>query len=183
MLFNTIENAYKRNCWNNSSSFNYRYITFFCFVLVYFRFCFSSISDKESMDINNMETTTFMQSNQQQSATTNNKNKKKKKCRGNRKLQHFKRKCRSRGMTEEQIIELINSRNNNIVSNTNIPMKKKEKQKRKRFERNNEENNTTIRSINQLSISHPQQEQPLSKRLKTNQEENNTTSIRHNSKK
>ena len=36
----------------------------------------------------------------------------KKKCHGNRKLYHFKRKCRSRGMTEEQITVLINTRNN-----------------------------------------------------------------------
>ena len=36
----------------------------------------------------------------------------KKKCHGNRKLYHFKRKCRSRGMTEEQITALINTRNN-----------------------------------------------------------------------
>jgi hypothetical protein len=40
--------------------------------------------------------------------------KKKKKCHGNRKLQHFKRKCRARGLTEEQITTRIQNRNNTI---------------------------------------------------------------------
>ena len=33
--------------------------------------------------------------------------KKTKKCHGNKKLHHFKRKCRSRGMTEEEITETV----------------------------------------------------------------------------
>lgn len=37
--------------------------------------------------------------------------KRKSKCHGNRKLQHFKKKCREQGLTEEEITELIHSRN------------------------------------------------------------------------
>ncbi len=37
--------------------------------------------------------------------------KKKRKCNGNRKLQHFKRKCRARGLNEEKITTLIHERN------------------------------------------------------------------------
>jgi hypothetical protein len=33
---------------------------------------------------------------------------------GNRKLQHFKRKCRTRGLTEEQIATQIQNRNHTI---------------------------------------------------------------------
>ncbi|CAF1315540.1 unnamed protein product [Rotaria sp. Silwood1] len=40
--------------------------------------------------------------------------KKESKCHGNRKLQHFKRKCRARDLTEEQIIALIRTRNDEI---------------------------------------------------------------------
>jgi DNA-binding transcriptional MerR regulator len=76
----------------------------------------------------------------------------KKKCHGNRNLYHFKRKCRSRGMTEEQIAALINSRNddrqqvNDAGSAVVLPSRhqleqkrqkqKKRPNKRKRAERN-----------------------------------------------
>lgn len=51
---------------------------------------------------------------------------KKKKSHVNRKLQRFKRKCRSRDMTKEQIIELPNSRGNeNNVSSDQSSQKSK----------------------------------------------------------
>ena len=81
----------------------------------------------------------------------------KKKCHGNRKLYHFKRKCRSRGMTEEQITALINTRNNDhhqenddgstvVLPNRHQLRQKKQNQKkplnkRKRAERRDEEQN------------------------------------------
>lgn len=37
---------------------------------------------------------------------------------GNRKLQYFKRKCRKRGLNEEQIAVLINTRNDTACANT-----------------------------------------------------------------
>lgn len=107
----------------------------------------------------------------------------KKKCRGNRKLQHFKRKCRSRGMTEEQITTVIHNRNNNnnISSNDNNQIQKKQKKKnqfnkRKQSQRNHQEETTTIRSISQLSIS---QQQPVPKKVKSDKEENNMASDSH----
>ncbi|CAF1449613.1 unnamed protein product [Adineta ricciae] len=42
------------------------------------------------------------------------KKKKEKKCHSNRKLQHFKRKCRARGLTEEQIHGLIQTKHHTI---------------------------------------------------------------------
>lgn len=111
---------------------------------------------------------------------------KKKKCHGNQKLHHFKRKCRSRGMTEEQIVELINTRNNNNnqikqqQQHNKKNMQKKQLNKRKRSQRNTEIDNTTFKSMSQLSLS---QQQPLPKKLKTNaKEENNMPSINHNLK-
>ena len=109
---------------------------------------------------------------------------KKKKCRGNRKLQHFKRKCRSRGMTEEQITTIIHNRNNNnnISSNDNNQIQKKQTKKKNQFnkrkqsQRNHQEETTTIRSISQLSIS---QQQPIRKKVKSDNEENNMASDSH----
>jgi len=43
---------------------------------------------------------------------------KKNKCHGNRKLQHFKRKCRARGLNEEEITTLIHKRNDTISERT-----------------------------------------------------------------
>ena len=112
----------------------------------------------------------------------------KKKCRGNRKLQHFKRKCRSRGMTEEQITEIINHRTMNNDNEMNISNDIKQKQKknknksnkRKRSQQNREETNPVIRSLSQISISQEQQQQLLAKKFKTNEKENPTTSIHFN---
>ena len=121
--------------------------------------------------------------------------KKKKKCHGNRKLQRFKRKCRSRGMTEEQITQLISARNasednnqvdNTIVTNTSYIEKKANTKKRRRFnkrkrsERKNEEQTnaitTTVRFMSQLSIG----QSPPKKRRKTNQNENHMANINPN---
>ena len=63
----------------------------------------------------------------------------KKKCHGNRKLQHFKRKCRAHGITEDEITKLIESRNNqprttnsihNHDSSTNSGTKKSKNKKK-----------------------------------------------------
>ena len=112
---------------------------------------------------------------------------KKKKSHGNRKLQHFKRKCRSRGMTEEQITELLNSRGNeNSISSDHSHQKSKKPtnnkrriDKRKRSDQNSQGTNTTIRSMSQLSLS--QQHQPVRKKVKTREVENDTAFSNHNS--
>ena len=123
--------------------------------------------------------------------------KKEKKCHGNRKLQRFKRKCRSRGMTEEQITELIQTRNttqtNNLVvstvltstthtekkNNNNKKKKKRQCNKRSRSDRKNEEqtnaNTTTVRSMSQLSI-----DQPPRKKIKTNENKSYMAKIHQN---
>ena len=112
----------------------------------------------------------------------------KKKCHGNRKLYHFKRKCRSRGMTEEQIKALINARNNdqqqvNDAGNTmGLPSRHKLEQKkplnkRKRAERKDEEQNQMNKSMSQLSVS--QLSRP--KKLKAKEDEGTIAStIRSN---
>ena len=113
----------------------------------------------------------------------------KKKCHGNRKLYHFKRKCRSRGMTEEQITALINTRNNDhhrvndVGSTVVLPSRhqlgeKKQKKplnKRKRVERNDEEQNQMNKSMSQLSVS--QQSRP--KKLKAKEDESAIASTIH----
>ena len=121
--------------------------------------------------------------------------KKKKKCHGNRKLQRFKRKCRSRGMTEEQITELIQTRNttqtNDLVVSTvltstthtekknNNKKKKRQCNKRSRSDRKNGEqtnaNTTTVRSMSQLSI-----DQPPRKKIKTNENKSYMANINQN---
>ena len=121
--------------------------------------------------------------------------KKKKKCHGNRKLQRFKRKCRSRGMTDEQITELIQTRNttrtNDLVVSTvltstthtekknNNKKKKRQCNKRSRSDRKNEEqrnaNTTAVRSMSQLSI-----DQPPRKKMKTNEKKSYMANIKQN---
>jgi hypothetical protein len=136
-----------------------------------------------------------MEIDEQQQRQSEIKTEKKKKCHGNRKLHHFKRKCRSRGMTDVQIAELINTRNSNndnqvntYVNNPNVsnkhPIKKQNRNKkpslkRKRSGQNNEEHNQIIGSMSQLSISN---QQSVKKRLKGNEEENSvtTTLVNHN---
>jgi hypothetical protein len=81
---------------------------------------------------------------------------KEKKCHGNRKLQHFKRKCRARGLNEEQSAALIDARHHAISEQllndqtANNQIKKSTKRKRDRSEQNLI--NSSIKSLSQLSI-------------------------------
>ena len=84
----------------------------------------------------------------------------KSKCHGNRKLQHFKRKCRARGLNQEKIAVLIQTRNH-IVSEQLLNSQTKQSTKRKRDQLNQASINSSIKSISQLSIS-----QEASKKLK-----------------
>jgi hypothetical protein len=82
----------------------------------------------------------------------------KKKCHRNRKLQHFKRKCRARGLTEEQIKILIQNRNNTIsetfLSDQTTPEHVHQSCKRKRDEQSLEKSlDSSAKSMSQLSIS------------------------------
>lgn len=72
------------------------------------------------------------------------------KCRGNRKLQHFKRKCRRRGMSEEEIMALIQTRTATTSGNQT-----EQAQKRKRDETDQQSINSSTTSLSQLSISQP----------------------------
>ncbi|CAF4801074.1 unnamed protein product [Rotaria sp. Silwood1] len=63
------------------------------------------------------------QQQQQVPTSTTKKNKRRKKCHGNRKLQRFKRKCRKRGLTKEEIEKLMNECNQS--KNQNHDKKKK----------------------------------------------------------
>ncbi len=79
----------------------------------------------------------------------------KKKCHGNRKLQHFKRKCRARGLTEEQIKILIQNRNNTIsetfLSDQTTPEHVHQSCKRKRDEQSLEKSlDSSAKSMNVL---------------------------------
>jgi DNA-binding transcriptional MerR regulator len=113
----------------------------------------------------------------------------KKKCHGNRKLYHFKRKCRARGMTEEQITALIKTRNNDhdqvddagstvVLPSGHQLKQKKQKQKkcpnkRKRTERNDDEaTNQMNKSMSQLSVSQPSRP----KKLKAKEDEDTLVS-------
>jgi hypothetical protein len=96
----------------------------------------------------------------------------KKKCHGNRKLQHFKRKCRAHSLTEEEITTLINKRNSTtfeqllndqttIYEQTNTTIR--ETNKRKRILSTQDFIGSPIKSMSQLSIS---QDEEVSKKLK-----------------
>lgn len=71
------------------------------------------------------------------------------KCRGNRKLQHFKRKCRGRGMNEGEIVNLTQTR---TVTTDN---RMQQTQKRKRDTTDQQSINSSAKSLSQLSISQP----------------------------
>jgi len=88
----------------------------------------------------------------------NNAVKKKSKCHGNRKLQHFKRKCRARGLNEDEIEKLIHTKNQN---SNNDKIKQFNKRKRNHSEKQDSINNS-IQSMSQLSIS----QEKISKKLK-----------------
>ena len=83
--------------------------------------------------------------------------KKKSKCHGNRKLQHFKRKCRARGLTEEQIANLIQERNHKmseqLPNNQMLNEHTKQSHKRKRDISQQNLLGSSIKSMSQLSIS------------------------------
>ena len=83
--------------------------------------------------------------------TTSTTRKNRNKCHGNLKLQRFKRKCRHRGLKEEQIKQLMLNRQNNPTIDPN--QHQEERKKRKSSQRTNEATNTTVRSLSQLSIS------------------------------
>lgn len=73
--------------------------------------------------------------------------KKTSRCHGNRRLQHFKKKCRERGINEEDIMKLIHLRNNITTKAVSMEYesnhKTKTSKKRKR---------SSSKSMNQLSI-------------------------------
>jgi hypothetical protein len=91
--------------------------------------------------------------------------KKKRKCHGNQKLQHFKRKCRIRGLNEKAIIALIHARNQTLseqLLNGQINEQTKQSKKRKRDISQQDLMNSSVKSLSQLSIS-----QEARKKLKT----------------
>ena len=80
-----------------------------------------------------------------------------KKCHGNQKLQHFKRKCRSRGFTQEQIATMIDKKNHAISEQSPtdpiISEQLDQTNKRKRDNLSTENLSTSsIKSMSQLSI-------------------------------
>ncbi len=82
----------------------------------------------------------------------------KKKCHGNRKWQHFKRKCRALGLTEEQITTRIENTNHTIseqlLTDRAIPEQAHESRKRKRDDLSAQKSlDNSMKSISQLSIS------------------------------
>jgi len=99
------------------------------------------------------------------------KKKSKSKCHGNRKLQHFKRKCRARGLNQEDINRLIQQRNHGISeqsSNDNqmdLDVQDKKSNKRKRGIDQSQSNllSSSLKSLSQLSIS---QDDQTSKKVK-----------------
>ena len=88
--------------------------------------------------------------------------KKRSKCHGNCKLQHFKRKCRARGLNEEQIAVLINTQNDTVCVNS-LNNQTKQAFKRKRDLSQHGLSNSSMKSLSQLSIS-----QPSTKKTKNN---------------
>ena len=117
-----------------------------------------------------------------QTDSTKLKKKTKKKCHGNRKLQHFKRKCRARGVTEQEIMKLIETRNNqhpvdltnNIVRSSDDTTKKnmiKKKKKKSRIKTHQQrellkrETHQIRQSLNQLTISRTVPKRPKNEHL------------------
>ncbi|CAF1525609.1 unnamed protein product [Adineta ricciae] len=85
------------------------------------------------------------------------KKKKEKKCHGNRKLQHFKRKCRARGLTEEQIQGLIQTKHHTIsepsISVQLATSRPNQSNKRKRDLSKQNLVYNSMKSLSQLSLS------------------------------
>ena len=108
---------------------------------------------------------------QQLTEQTFTKAKKKPTCHGNIKLQRFKRKCRKREPTEDQINELIQRRNtphsrqhndslvtlneNNPNRSIKIVKTSKTSEKRKRSNVSNRNGLDVMKSLSQISISQP----------------------------
>ena len=94
--------------------------------------------------------------------------KKKRKCHGNRKLQHFKRKCRARGLNIEAITVLIHAKNRTL--STQLPNDQmvideiKKLNKRKRDLSKQDFIDCSVQPMSQLSIS---QEAPKKKKNST----------------
>jgi hypothetical protein len=89
--------------------------------------------------------------------------KKKPKCHGNRKLQHFKQKCRAHGLNEEAIIALIHARNHTLseqLLNGQINEQTKQSNKRKRDISQQDLVNSSVKSLSQLSISQEARKKP-----------------------
>ena len=103
---------------------------------------------------------------------------KKFKSHGNRKLQHFKRKCRARGLNEEQVATLIQTRHQTISEQllNNPTTKKQNKQSTKRKRDLSEQNllNSSIKSLSQLSIS-----QETAKKMKNSTSERMVSDDNH----
>ena len=123
----------------------------------------------------------------------NNNKRQTKKCRGNRKVQHFKRRCRMHGLTEEQIQRLLHERDSHVVSEqsfndrtaTMIGKQQQQQQqhttessKRKRGNKTSDDQsnsvefvNNSIKSLSQLSIFHEEQGAQAARREKEKEEE------------
>ncbi|UJR18760.1 hypothetical protein I4U23_005666 [Adineta vaga] len=99
-----------------------------------------------------------------------------KRCHGNRKLQHFKRKCRTRGLTEEQIITLIQTKHDTISEqlpndHSTINDHLKQSTKRKRDQSQQNLISISMKSLSQLSLSH----QNASKKKKKSSQHTNSS--------
>jgi hypothetical protein len=96
---------------------------------------------------------------------TNSSKTKIKTCHCNRKLQHFKRKCRARGLNNEQITTLIHTKNDivaeQLLNDQKLYNQIKQSIKRKRDQSQQDLFNDSIKTISQLSIS-----QEASKKVK-----------------
>jgi hypothetical protein len=94
-----------------------------------------------------------------------NTTKKQSKCHGNRKLQHFKRKCRARGLNEKEITTLIStakpSISEQLLNDPTIDNQTKPSNKRKRDRSKQDLLINSMKSMSQLSIS-----QGASKKMK-----------------
>jgi DNA-binding transcriptional regulator YhcF (GntR family) len=94
----------------------------------------------------------------------------KRKCHGNQKVQHFKQKCRARGLNQEEIITLIHQRNDTInerpLNDQTIHEQPHEPNKRKRDLSTQHSIQNSIKSMSQLSIS-----QGVSKKMKNSTQE------------
>lgn len=93
------------------------------------------------------------------------------KCHGNRKLQRFKRKCRRRGLNEEEIRRLICERKNHPISeqllHNQVDNNQKTSSKIRKRQRSQENLlDTSIKSLSQLSLS---QGTPKKIKLSTNE--------------